>query len=170
VTTLRKIASSGRAIVCTIHQPSAELFFQFDSLLLLQSGGKQAYYGTIGCRGRSVKGERGAVARYCHERDVCQRMIWFVGPLITEYFEGIDGVPKLPARMNPATWIIDIVSDPSQSESGEPEPVAVVTPAASQIAFHEFYKTSAVFTEARRVIEQASKVTHLLAWACVAVS
>jgi ABC-type multidrug transport system ATPase subunit len=57
VNTLRKIASSGRAIVCTIHQPSAELFFQFDSLLLLQSGGKQAYYGAIGRRGRAVKGE-----------------------------------------------------------------------------------------------------------------
>jgi hypothetical protein len=78
---------------------------------------------------------------------------------LAEYFEGIEGVPGLPARMNPATWIIDIVSDPSQSESGEPRKEAVASPAASQIAFHEYYKSSAVFVEAGRVIEQASKVS-----------
>jgi hypothetical protein len=36
VQALRKVASLGRAVVCTIHQPSAELFFHFDDLLLLQ--------------------------------------------------------------------------------------------------------------------------------------
>lgn len=33
---LRVIASSGRAVICTIHQPSAELFYMFDQMLLLQ--------------------------------------------------------------------------------------------------------------------------------------
>ncbi|KAE8982369.1 ABC transporter G family member 43 [Phytophthora fragariae] len=32
---VRKVANSGRTIVCTIHQPSMEVFFLFDSLLLL---------------------------------------------------------------------------------------------------------------------------------------
>ncbi len=36
VQALRKVASLGRSVVCTIHQPSAELFFHFDDLLLLQ--------------------------------------------------------------------------------------------------------------------------------------
>ena len=37
---LRKLAEYGQAILCTIHQPSAALFAEFDSLLLLKGGGK----------------------------------------------------------------------------------------------------------------------------------
>lgn len=58
---LRSIASTGRSIVCTIHQPSAELFFMFDSLLLLQPGGKQVYCGPVGHRGAAIKGVCGTV-------------------------------------------------------------------------------------------------------------
>ncbi|PWN48587.1 putative SNQ2-ABC transporter [Violaceomyces palustris] len=45
---LRKLADAGQAILCTIHQPSGELFNQFDRLLLLQKGGKTVYFGDIG--------------------------------------------------------------------------------------------------------------------------
>ncbi|GAC74993.1 pleiotropic drug resistance proteins [Moesziomyces antarcticus T-34] len=45
---LRKLADAGQAILCTIHQPSGELFNQFDRLLLLQKGGKTTYFGDIG--------------------------------------------------------------------------------------------------------------------------
>ena len=34
----RQIANNGCAVVCTIHQPSAEVFETFDYLLLLQVG------------------------------------------------------------------------------------------------------------------------------------
>jgi ABC-type multidrug transport system ATPase subunit len=37
---LRKLAANGQAILCTIHQPSAILFQQFDRLLFLASGGR----------------------------------------------------------------------------------------------------------------------------------
>jgi ATP-binding cassette subfamily G (WHITE) protein 2 (SNQ2) len=37
---LRKLADSGQAILCTIHQPSSLLFESFDRLLLLQTGGE----------------------------------------------------------------------------------------------------------------------------------
>jgi ABC-type multidrug transport system ATPase subunit len=37
---LRKLANSGQAILCTIHQPSSLLFESFDRLLLLQTGGE----------------------------------------------------------------------------------------------------------------------------------
>ncbi|KAI0767296.1 pleiotropic drug resistance ABC transporter [Fomes fomentarius] len=47
---LRDLADSGQAIVCTIHQPSAELFQVFDRLLLLKKGGQTVYFGDIGSR------------------------------------------------------------------------------------------------------------------------
>ena len=40
---LRKLADAGQSILCTIHQPAAELIETFDSLLLLVRGGKVAY-------------------------------------------------------------------------------------------------------------------------------
>ncbi|EJC98670.1 uncharacterized protein FOMMEDRAFT_170902 [Fomitiporia mediterranea MF3/22] len=45
---LRKLADSGQAILCTIHQPSSLLFESFDRLLLLEKGGETVYFGDIG--------------------------------------------------------------------------------------------------------------------------
>jgi ATP-binding cassette subfamily G (WHITE) protein 2 (SNQ2) len=45
---LRKLAAAGQAILCTIHQPNAALFENFDRLLLLQRGGRCVYFGDIG--------------------------------------------------------------------------------------------------------------------------
>lgn len=42
---LRKIASTGRTVVCTIHQPSSDVFFEFDRCLLLAPGGKTVFFG-----------------------------------------------------------------------------------------------------------------------------
>ncbi|GAB9477854.1 Atp-binding protein, partial [Globisporangium polare] len=49
---VRKVANTGRTIVCTIHQPSSEVFFLFDSLLLLKRGGETVFFGDLGknCR------------------------------------------------------------------------------------------------------------------------
>ncbi|KHO01599.1 BMR1-like protein [Metarhizium album ARSEF 1941] len=45
---LKKLAAAGQAILCTIHQPNATLFENFDRLLLLQRGGRTIYFGEIG--------------------------------------------------------------------------------------------------------------------------
>ncbi|KIY72686.1 pleiotropic drug resistance ABC transporter [Cylindrobasidium torrendii FP15055 ss-10] len=45
---LRNLADAGQAILCTIHQPSADLFNSFDRILLLQKGGKTVYFGDLG--------------------------------------------------------------------------------------------------------------------------
>ncbi|CAL1709796.1 unnamed protein product [Somion occarium] len=45
---LRTLADSGQAILCTIHQPSAELFEVFDRMLLLRPGGQTVYFGDLG--------------------------------------------------------------------------------------------------------------------------
>ncbi|RAH84934.1 pleiotropic drug resistance protein, ABC superfamily [Aspergillus japonicus CBS 114.51] len=60
---LRKLADVGQAVLVTIHQPSAQLFAQFDTLLLLARGGKTVYFGDIGDNGATIKhyfGQRGA--------------------------------------------------------------------------------------------------------------
>ncbi|KAK4705806.1 hypothetical protein P7C70_g397, partial [Phenoliferia sp. Uapishka_3] len=45
---LQKIAKSGLAVLCTIHQPSGDLFEMFDSVVLLAPGGKTVYSGATG--------------------------------------------------------------------------------------------------------------------------
>ncbi|KAH8761629.1 putative ABC transporter [Diaporthe sp. PMI_573] len=77
---LRKLTAAGQAVLVTIHQPSAQLFAQFDKLLLLTSGGKTVYFGDIGTDAKTVK----------------------------EYF-GRNGAP-CPPEANPAEHMIDIVS------------------------------------------------------------
>lgn len=45
---LRKLADSGQTVVCTIHQPAAELMELFEHLVLLVPGGRLAYDGPLG--------------------------------------------------------------------------------------------------------------------------
>ena len=77
---MRKLASHGQAILCTIHQPSAILMQEFDRLLFLQKGGKTVYFGDLG------KG--------------CQTMI--------DYFES-HGAQPCPPDANPAEWMLEVV-------------------------------------------------------------
>ena len=51
---LRRLASAGQAIICTIHQPSAELMLEFDRVLALNPGGKTFYFGEIGENGKTM--------------------------------------------------------------------------------------------------------------------
>ncbi|RLN98073.1 hypothetical protein BBJ28_00023679, partial [Nothophytophthora sp. Chile5] len=78
---VRKVADSGRTIICTIHQPSSEVFFLFDSLLLLKRGGQTVFYGDLG--------------------ENCRNLI--------DYFENIPGVAPLPVGYNPATWMLECI-------------------------------------------------------------
>ncbi|EPE02908.1 abc transporter [Ophiostoma piceae UAMH 11346] len=64
---LRKLADVGQAVLVTIHQPSAQLFAQFDTLLLLAKGGKTVYFGDIGDNGATVKQYFGQYGAVCPE-------------------------------------------------------------------------------------------------------
>ncbi|PPR00332.1 hypothetical protein CVT24_004615 [Panaeolus cyanescens] len=68
ITFLQTLASRGQAILCTIHQPSAELFQAFDRLLLLRKGGQTVYFGDLGVNATKLLNyfERNG-ARKCQE-------------------------------------------------------------------------------------------------------
>jgi ABC-type multidrug transport system ATPase subunit len=46
VETMRNLANKGKTIICTIHQPSSEIFDKFDSLYLMAEG-RLAYAGPL---------------------------------------------------------------------------------------------------------------------------
>ncbi|KIJ64910.1 hypothetical protein HYDPIDRAFT_132105 [Hydnomerulius pinastri MD-312] len=80
VSFLRSLANSGQAILCTIHQPSAELFQVFDRLLLLRKGGETVYFGDVGSNAATV----------------------------IQYFER-NGSRPCEAHENPAEFILDAI-------------------------------------------------------------
>lgn len=80
VSFMRELAKAGQSILCTIHQPSATLFEQFDRLLLLKKGGRTVYFGDIG--------ENSSI--------------------LTSYFER-NGSHKCQKSENPAEYILDCI-------------------------------------------------------------
>ncbi|KAK0130195.1 hypothetical protein ONS96_000718 [Cadophora gregata f. sp. sojae] len=78
---LRKLADSGQAVLCTVHQPSAILFQQFDRLLFLARGGKTVYFGEIGPDSRTL----------------------------LDYLEN-NGAPKCGSDDNPAEYMIEVIN------------------------------------------------------------
>ncbi|KAL2836312.1 ABC-2 type transporter-domain-containing protein [Aspergillus pseudoustus] len=78
---LKKLATAGQAILVTIHQPSAQLFYEFDTVLLLARGGKTVYFGDIGHQASTLK----------------------------SYFRRYNA--DCPPDKNPAEHMIDVVSD-----------------------------------------------------------
>ncbi|KAL7247866.1 hypothetical protein ACSBR2_002720 [Camellia fascicularis] len=48
--TVRNTVETGRTVVCTIHQPSIDIFEAFDELLLMKRGGQVIYAGPLGRR------------------------------------------------------------------------------------------------------------------------
>ncbi|GMF40663.1 unnamed protein product [Phytophthora fragariaefolia] len=88
---VRKVANTGRTVVCTIHQPSTEVFSVFDSLLLLKRGGETVFAGELG-------------------KDASEMIA---------YFESIDGVAKLEDNYNPATWMLEVIGAGVGNSNGD---------------------------------------------------
>lgn len=78
---LRKLADSGLSILCTIHQPSAELFQVFDRLLLLRKGGQTVYFGDIGPNSTKLIGyfERNGAAKCGSDENPAEYILTVIG-------------------------------------------------------------------------------------------
>ncbi|MBA0816128.1 hypothetical protein Gohar_000824 [Gossypium harknessii] len=88
--TVRNTVDTGRTVVCTIHQPSIDIFDAFDELLLLKRGGEEIYVGPLG-------------RHSCH---------------LIKYFEEINGIPKIKDGYNPATWMLEVTSGAQEEAIG----------------------------------------------------
>ncbi|KAK4479170.1 hypothetical protein RD792_014681 [Penstemon davidsonii] len=88
--TVRNIVNTGRTIVCTIHQPSIDIFESFDELLFMKRGGELIYAGPLGPKSSKL----------------------------IEYFEAIDGVTKIRPGYNPATWMLEVTSSAEENRLG----------------------------------------------------
>ncbi|KAF8400719.1 hypothetical protein HHK36_014019 [Tetracentron sinense] len=80
--TVRNTVDTGRTVVCTIHQPSIDIFEAFDELFLLKQGGEAIYVGPLG--------------RHSFH--------------LIKYFEEINGVSKIKDGYNPATWMLEVTT------------------------------------------------------------
>ncbi|KAK6126339.1 hypothetical protein DH2020_039911 [Rehmannia glutinosa] len=88
--TVRNTVDTGRTVVCTIHQPSIDIFEAFDELLLMKRGGRVIYAGPLGRQSQKL----------------------------VEYFEAVPGVPKIEEGYNPATWMLDISTPAAEVQLG----------------------------------------------------
>ncbi|KDN44914.1 putative SNQ2-ABC transporter [Tilletiaria anomala UBC 951] len=79
---LKRLANAGQSILCTIHQPSGELFSQFDRLILLKKGGEVVFAGDIH-----------------NSKQQCGKLL--------EYFEPRSG--RLCGDDNPAEYILECI-------------------------------------------------------------
>lgn len=94
---LRRLAQQGQAIICTIHQPSEELFSSFDSVICLQRGGKTVYNGPIGDQGH-IETDNEALALALRNTKV-----------IRNYLEK-QGAPPCPPDENVAEYLLELTS------------------------------------------------------------
>jgi len=88
---VRRIARSGRSVICTIHQPSTEIFYLFDRLVLLASGGHQVFFGDLGHRCR----------------------------IFVPYLESVPRASACPPQTNPASWMLEEMGVGQVSAKGD---------------------------------------------------
>ncbi|XP_057870079.1 ABC transporter G family member 36 isoform X2 [Cryptomeria japonica] len=87
---VRNTVDTGRTVVCTIHQPSIDIFEAFDELLLMKQRGQIIYAGPLGRHSINV----------------------------IEYFQAIHGVARIKDKCNPATWMLEISSASAEQRLG----------------------------------------------------
>ncbi|XP_048139356.1 pleiotropic drug resistance protein 1-like [Rhodamnia argentea] len=88
--TVRNTVDTGRTVVCTIHQPSIDIFEAFDELFLMKRGGQEIYVGPLGR----------------------------LSSHLINYLEGIQGVSNIKDGYNPATWMLEVTTPANELALG----------------------------------------------------
>lgn len=91
VSFLRKLADSGQAVLCTVHQPSSILFQQYDRLLFLAKGGKTVYFGNIGANSETL----------------------------LDYFHSHGALRHCGPEENPAEYMLDVVNNGTNADGAD---------------------------------------------------
>ncbi|GLJ26511.1 hypothetical protein SUGI_0512680 [Cryptomeria japonica] len=112
--TVRNTVDTGRTVVCTIHQPSIDIFEAFDELVLMKRGGQMIYVGPLGHRSKDL----------------------------IDYFEAVEGVPKITQGYNPATWMLESSSVGTELRLG--------------VDFAEIYRNSRLYERNDALIKELS--------------
>jgi len=94
---IRRIAATNRTVICTIHQPSHDVFSMFDRLLLLRRGGETVYFDNIG----DELGDSSKLVNY-----------------LTRVSN--NAIPFSPLKA-PADWMLDVVGLDAVSRAGGEE-------------------------------------------------
>ncbi|GLJ18676.1 hypothetical protein SUGI_0333120 [Cryptomeria japonica] len=112
--TVRNTVDTGRTVVCTIHQPSIDIFEAFDELVLMKRGGQMIYVGPLGHQSKDL----------------------------IEYFEAIEGIPKITQGYNPATWMLESSSIGVEMRLG--------------VDFADIYRNSSLYQQNQALIKELS--------------
>ncbi|XP_015873783.3 ABC transporter G family member 31 [Ziziphus jujuba] len=87
---VRNTVDTGRTVVCTIHQPSIDIFEAFDELLLMKRGGRVIYGGKLGVHSQ----------------------------IMIDYFQSIKGITPITDGYNPATWMLEVTTSAAEEKLG----------------------------------------------------
>ncbi|KAL3156297.1 hypothetical protein ABBQ32_012567 [Trebouxia sp. C0010 RCD-2024] len=110
--TVRNTVNTGRTVVCTIHQPSIDIFESFDELVLLKPGGRVIYCGSTGHNSKQL----------------------------VDYFQSLEGVPRVQEGINPATWMLEVTRGAEETRLG--------------IDFAEVYTESDLFRKNEELVDK----------------
>jgi len=143
---VRRIAGTGRTVVCTIHQPSEEIFLMFDNLLLLQSGGIVVYNGPLGRDARTLidyfhtashgeeigavqqgtkssqavaPGQDGAELRNKQKKLNGARSSSRTLKTVTSFSSNDGSMLQRAVRVNPANWMLDLLGNADSDFAAE---------------------------------------------------
>ncbi|KAH9724816.1 ABC transporter G family member 40 [Citrus sinensis] len=125
--TVKNTVETGRTVVCTIHQPSIDIFEAFDELFLMKRGGQEIYVGPLGSNSSDL----------ISYLQLMPMHVTFI------FMKAIPGVEKIKDGYNPATWMLEVTSTTKELALG--------------IDFTNIYKHSDLYRRNKALIEELSK-------------